>query len=51
MSVSEEHMETAFVVGGLFPRGGVELPPPKVSAFWRRREKWEVGMEGVQNIR
>jgi hypothetical protein len=47
MSVVTEHPEISFLKGGLFVKSGVDLPRPGRQQFWRRAEKWEVPLEGV----
>jgi hypothetical protein len=50
MTVVRERPDNTFVKGGLFKKFGVNLPKPALQLFVRRREPWEVGMKGVQEL-
>jgi hypothetical protein len=48
MTIVSENPQIAFLKGGLFAKSGVDLPPPGKQQFWRRAEKWEKPLEGVE---
>ncbi|KAG0650019.1 hypothetical protein D0Z07_3896 [Hyphodiscus hymeniophilus] len=50
MTVVRERPSNTFVKGGLFKKFGVNLPEPWAQLFVRRREPWEVGIEGVHEL-
>lgn len=50
MTIVRERPDNTFVKGGLFRKFGVDLPKPALQLFVRRRESWEVGIEGVLEL-
>jgi hypothetical protein len=50
MSIISEYPKNVYVKGGLFRKFGVDLPRPGVQLFMRRRENWEVEIEGIKSV-
>lgn len=47
LSIMAKNPEKVFVKGGLFPKHGIEIPPPALELFMKRSESWEVVHENA----
>jgi hypothetical protein len=50
MSIMDTQPLTAFMKGGLFKKHDVDLPRPGLQLWIRRREPWEVLLDGTKNL-